>query len=455
MNLSALPRGMRVFGVVWFGQLVSTVGSGLTWFALGVWIYEQTGSTTLFALSMLAATVPNLLVSPLAGALVDRWDRRWVMVFSDAGAGLSTLTIALLLLAGRLEVWHIYLAIAAAQAFSAFQWPAYSAATTLLVPKEHLGRAGGLVQVGEAVSSLLSPALAGLLYVTLGLQGVIAIDALTFLFAVFTLLVVRIPRPPVTVEGAASRGSLLSEAAFGWKYILARSGLLGVLLVFAATNFLASFWNPVLLPMILEMTTPQHAGVMASIAGTGMILGTLVMSAWGGPKRKVFGVLGFICMQGICTALAGLRPSLVLITAAAFGLVFALPISNGSSQALWQAKVAPDLQGRVFAVRRMIAWSTMPLAYLLAGPLADGVFRPLLVENGPLAGSLGWLFGFGPSRGAGLLLVLSGLLISLVTAAGFLHPRIRRVDLELPDAVSPADNSPEGEAPAVPALTGD
>jgi len=180
-------KEMRVFGVIWSGQLVSTIGSGLTGFALGVWIYQKTGSTTLFALNMLAFALPNLLVSPLAGALVDRWDRRWAMIFSDTGAGISTLVVALLFVSQRLEVWQVMLVTAAISAFSTFQWPAYSAATTMLVPKEQLGRASGMVQIGEAISQLISPALAGALFVTAGLGGVVLVDFVTYLFAVGTL----------------------------------------------------------------------------------------------------------------------------------------------------------------------------------------------------------------------------------------------------------------------------
>ena len=145
-----ITRGMRTFFVIWSGQLVSTIGSGLTGFALGVWIYQETGSVTLFSLNLLAVAVPNLIVSPFAGALVDRWDRRLVMIMSDTGAGLATLSIAILYMTGNLEVWNILLATAINSAFSTFQWPAYSAVTTLLVPKEQLGRAGGMVQIGEA-----------------------------------------------------------------------------------------------------------------------------------------------------------------------------------------------------------------------------------------------------------------------------------------------------------------
>lgn len=194
--------------------------------------------------------------------------------------------------------------------------------------------------------------------------------------------------------------------------------------------------------MILDMADPQTLGYLASIVGVGMLVGTLVMSAWGGPKRRIHGVLGFLIISGLFSMLLGLRPSIPLMAVAGFGMMFVQPIINGSSQALWQSKVAPDVQGRVFAVRRMIAWSTMPLAYAIAGPLADKVFKPLLLEGGLLAGSVGQIIGVGPGRGIGLLLILSGFLVILVTASGYLNPRVRRVEDELPDSVQ--ESGPEG-----------
>lgn len=435
MGEKKYSRGMKVFSVIWFGQLVSTLGSGLTGFALGVWIYQETGSTTLFALNMLAYALPNLLVSPFAGVIADRFDRRWVMMLSDSGAMMGTLIVLTLLIGGKLEIWQIYIATAVYSAANAFQWPAYSAATTMLVPKSQLGRAGGMVQIGEAISQLVSPAVAGVLFVTIGLKGIIYIDFATFLAAIGSLILVRIPRPKGTVEETAGKQPMLKEAIFGWKYIVARPGLLGLLLIFASTNFLSGLWNPLLGPMVLDMTDPQMLGFLASLIGVGMLLGTLVMSTWGGPKKRIHGVLGFLMIGGVFTMLLGLRPSIPLMAAAGFGMMFVHPIVNGSSQALWQSKVAPAVQGRVFAVRRMIAWSTLPLAYITAGPLVDKVFKPLMIEGGALSTSLGAVIGVGPSRGTGLLIVLIGLATVLVTASGYLQPRIRNVEDELPDFV--------------------
>ena len=428
-------QGMRTFLVIWVGQLISTLGSGLTGFALGVWIYEKTGSATLFAMNMLAFAVPNLLVSPLAGALVDRWDRRWAMILSDTGAGLSTLAVFLLLLTNRLEVWHVYVITAISAAFSTFQWPAYSAATSTLVPKEQLGRAGGMVQIGEAISQIIAPGVAGALYVTVGMQGVVLIDFITFTFAVGSLLLVRIPRPAASVEGEQGKGSIWKEAMYGWKYITARPGLLGLLLVFAGTNLFSGIMQPLLAPLVLDMTSADMLGYLGSVIGIGMLLGTLVMSAWGGPKRKVHGVLGFLLLGGIFTSMLGLRPSIPLMTASGFLMMFTFPIVNGSSQAIWQRKVALDVQGRVFSVRRMIAWSTTPIAFAIAGPLADKVFKPLMLEGGPLASSVGQVIGVGPGRGVGLMFIILGLCNVVVAAAGYLSPRVYHVEDDLPDAV--------------------
>lgn len=435
-------QGMRTFVIVWAGQFVSTIGSGLTGFALGVWIYQETGSTTLFAFNLLAYALPSLLLSPIAGALADRWDRRLMMMLSDTGAGFSTLAIAILAFTNHLEVWHIYLATAVNSGCSTFQWPAYSAATTLLVPKDQLGRAAGMVQIGEAISQLIAPAIAGAMLVATGLQGVIIVDFITFICAILTLAFVRFPKPAVTAEGEAGRGSIWKEAGFGWRYISARPGLLGLLIVFALSNFLFGLMSPLLAPMILEIADAQVLGFLSSLMGAGMLIGTLVMSTWGGPKRRVHGVLAGMAVMGSFIMLFGIRPWIPLMAVAGFGSMLLSPIVNGSSQALWQSKVAVDVQGRVFAVRRMIAWSVMPLAYVLAGPLADHVFNPLLVEGGPLADSLmGMIFGVGAGRGIGLLMAVIGLLSVIVSLSGYLYPRTRLVEDELPDAVNTVTES--------------
>jgi DHA3 family macrolide efflux protein-like MFS transporter len=427
---------VRVFGFIWFGQLVSLIGSGITSFALGIWVYEHTGSVTQYALVLLATALPNIVVSPFAGALVDRWDRRQTMIFSDLGAALSTLAIVLLLSVGHLEVWHIYLATAVNSAFSAFQWPAYIAAISLLVPKQHLGRAGGMVQLGQAASQVVSPMLGGALLALVQVWGVLLIDVATFLFALFTLFMVSIPGPHAAPEGEERASSLLREIAYGWSYITARPGLLGLLIFFATSHFLGSIVETLSVPLLLSLTTSTVLGTVLSVGGSGMLVGGLVMGIWGGPKRRVNGVLAFELLGGLFVLVAGLWTSVPLFTIVAFVFFFRLPIVHGCRQAIWQSKVVPDAQGRTFAVQRMASWSSRLLAYLVAGPLADGVFEPLLAANGPLAGSVGRIVGVGPGRGIGLLFVVTGALVMLASIVGYLYPRLRLVEDELPDVVA-------------------
>jgi MFS family permease len=427
--------GMRVFILIWSGQLVSIIGSGLTGFALGVWVYQRTGSVTQFALISLSTTLPFIAISPLAGVLVDRWNRRWVMILSDSGASLSTLAIALLLVTGRIQTWHIYLGTAVSSTFSAFQWPAYMATTTLLVPKQHLGRASGMTQMGQALAQLISPMLAGILLGIIQLQGIILLDFATFLFALISLLLVRFPNVKTTAAGEAGKGSLLRSAAYGWSYITARPGLLGLQIFFSASNFLVGVVEVLTTPLVLSFASPAVLGTILSIGGTGMLVGSLVISTWGGPSRHINNVFGFTLLGGLCILVAGLRPSVPLLAVAAFLFFFGLPIINGSSQVIFQKKVAPDVQGRVFALNGAITGASLPLAYVVAGPLADQVFEPLMAANGPLAGSIGQFIGVGSGRGIGLLFIVMGTLTILLTLAAYQYPRLRLVETELPDAI--------------------
>jgi MFS family permease len=432
-------KTMRTFMVIWTGQFVSLIGSGLTSFALGVWVYLETGSVTPLALIALFVTIPHIVVAPFAGALVDRWDRRTAMILSDSGAALCTGVIAVLLFTDSLEVWHIYITALVSSSFSTFQWPAYSAATTLLVPKRHLSRAAGLVQTAQSASGILSPVIAGVLIVTIQLWGVLIIDFATFLFALATLLMIRIPRPETTAEGQAGKGSFLREVAYGWSYIRARPGLLALLLFFAGINLSFSAFGVLFTPLILSFAPPTILGTLQSVGGAGMLVGGLVLSAWGGPKRRVNGVLGFGLLEGAAVIFLGIRPDALLIAAAGFVIFFCLPILNGCSQAIWQIKTAPDVQGRVFSVRRAIAWSTTPISYLLVGPLADSIFEPAMAAGGVLAESVGQVLGVGPGRGLGLMFVIMGVMMMVVAGLSFLYPRLRNVEDELPDMVEEAE----------------
>jgi MFS transporter, DHA3 family, macrolide efflux protein len=431
----SIEKGMRVFILVWFGQMVSVIGSGLTGFALDIWVYQRTESVTKFALASLFSMLPALLVSPVAGALVDRWNRRNCMIISDCGSGLSILVIACLLFSGRLQVWHIYIAGAISSIFTAFQWPAYNAAIPQLVPKELLPRANGMTELADALKMLLPPVLGGALLVTIQLQGVMLIDFITFLFSIVTLLSVRFPNTKTTSTKEVKKASLFSEISYGWKYIISRPGLLGLIIFFAASNFILAIVGVLLTPLVLSFTSPAVLGIILFTDGIGMLVGTIVISSRGGPSRLIYSILGFQMLGGLCILVTGLRTSAPLIGVAAFLFAFGSPIVNCSSQAIFQRKVASEVQGRVFAVEGMIVGSLQPLAYIIAGPLADRVFEPLMAANGLLAGSIGQVIGVGRGRGIGLLFMVMGTISMLISIIAYQYPRLRLLEDELVDQI--------------------
>jgi MFS family permease len=429
-----LTDSVRVFLLIWFGQFVSVFGSGLTAFALGAWVYQTTGSSTLVSLVWLATTVPDLLLSPVAGALVDRWNRRRSLLVSDAGAALGTLAMGLLAWSGRLPIWQAVIASAWVSVFIALQWPAYTAAITVLVPKEQFGRANGMVQTAQSVAQFAAPVSAGFLLAHFRLAGVLLTDFATFFFSFAILLMVHIPSVRRETESGRGFRSLIRETAGGWQYIRSRPGLLALLLYFAGVNFFVGFVQVLLVPLVLSFTTATVLGSLMSIGGGGMIVASLLMSAWGGPRHRIPGVLLFTALIGLSVLLCGLKPSPLLVGVGLFGALFFTPFLEGSSQAIWQAKTDPSVLGRVFALRKMTALLSRPVAYVFAGPLADRVFAPLLTVGGPLAGSAGRLLGVGPGRGIGLLYVVAGLCMTSVAVAGSLYPGLRRMEREVPDA---------------------
>lgn len=438
MEQQASSRSLRVFITICIGQLVSILGTGLTNFAVGIWVYQNTGSVTKFSLTILAMTVPSILISPFAGALVDRWDRRRTMIGGDLVAGLSSLAIAALLYWGRLQVWQVCAILAVATVAGMFHSLAYTASISLLVPKEHFSRASGLMQIGPAAAKVVSPLLAGLLMALIPIHLVVMIDFASFLVGVTVLLGVQIPRPATCGKSESAIGALLSEASFGWAYVKSRPGLVWLLVISTVTSFGLAMSDVVLVPMLLGMTSIGVVGQIASVAGLGMLGGSIALSIWGGPSRRVNGVLWFTALFGACLTLTGLYRSIPLIAIASFGFIFAIPLIEGCSQAIWLSKTPPDLLGRVSSVRNMIGLSASLFGCLIAGPLADKVFEPLLAADGPLATSVGRVMGVGTGRGLGLLLVALGLFTLLSVGAGHLSPRLRHVEDELPDVVPEA-----------------
>ena len=439
------PTGMLGFTLVWLGQLISILSTNMSAFALTIWVFEKTRSATALGLMQVFFITPFLIISPIAGVMVDRHNRKMMMMVSDLVAGLATVSILLLQFLGVLEVWHLYAAAIFQGLGNAFQWPAYSAAITTMMPKEQYGRANGMMSLMEMGPGVLAPMLAGALLPVIALTGILSIDVATFLLAILALSFIHIPQPPRTQEGAQAQGNILQEAVFGFRYIFARPSLLGLQLVFFFGNLCAGIAYTVLAPMILLRTGNDSVslGFVQSAGAIGGVVGGVAMSAWGGFKRRVHGVLAGWIVSSFFFGLMGLTLKLPLWIALSALSTVLVPMVNGSNQAIWQSKVAPDLQGRVFSARRLIAWLTNPISPLIAGTLGDYVLEPAMRVPSSLSSLFGWLIPPGPGAGMGLLIFFGGLGGILAGLAGyFIHP-IRNAEDILPDhdvsaAVEPA-----------------
>jgi MFS family permease len=433
---SKQPRGMFAFVLVWIGQIISVLGSSMTGFGLTIWMYQQTQSATALGMMQVAFITPFLILSPIAGVMVDRYNRKMMMMVSDLAAGLSTVGLLVLFATGHMQFWYLYVAQVINGIGNTFQWPAYSAAISTMVPKEQYTRANGMMSLVEAGPGVIAPLMAGALLPFIKITGIMFIDVATFVLAIGALLIVFVPQPEKTEEGQKMSGNILKEAAYGFRYIFARPSLLGLQLIFFAGNLFSGIGFTVFAPMILARTGSNSLifGSVQTAGAVGGVVGGLIIAAWGGLKRRVHGVLAGWAIFGLFFALLGAGRGLPIWIPIMFLMeMIGGPLINSSNQAIWQAKVAPDLQGRVFSARRLIAWFTNPISPIIGGTLADFVLEPAMKSNGTIAHLFGGIFGTGPGAGMGLLVFFCGLGATIVGLAGYFIRPIREAETILPD----------------------
>jgi MFS family permease len=427
---------MRIFTIIWFGQLVSLLGTAMTRFALLIWAYEQTGKATTLALLGFFSFGLDILLSPIAGVWVDRWDRRLVLLFADLGAGLMTVTMLILYMTNALQIWHLYVAQTLTGGFAAFQAPAYTAATTMLVPKSQYTRTSGMRSLASSTSQVLAPVFAGVMLRLIDIEGVMLVDIATFLVAVTTLLIVRIPQPTATQKDS-TESQMWREIGFGFRYIRHRRGLLGLVILFMGINFFAALTYFSILPAMILARSGRNELTLATVQaalGIGGVVGGLLVSIWGGPKRKIHSICAGTALSFLLgDFLLALGRNVQTWALAAFLAAFFIPFISSAHRAIWQAKVAPEVQGRVFSVKGMLELVPMPLGYLLAGPLADHWFEPAMMTGGSLEVTCGWLVGTGPGAGMALMFACNAILGITMSLSGYLFRVVRHAENDLPD----------------------
>ncbi|MER7724284.1 amino acid adenylation domain-containing protein [Streptomyces sp. NPDC096323] len=424
------PGAARFLAVV-LGQLGSIVGSALTEFALPIWILLETGSLARFALYSVVAMLPGILVGPLAGAIVDRFDRRKVMLAGDIAAGLSQVAMLCLLLGGALDTWYLYLLLGSLSVALTFQRLAYSSAVPQLVPKRYLGHANGIVQLAFGAAQFVVPLMAVALMAGIGLRGILILDIASYAVAVAVLTCVRFPR---TLPWSR-REPVVQEIKQGFAYTWRHRGFRSMLLWFAVLNLFLSPLFLLVTPLVLSFDTLDGAAAVATAGGAGAVAGGLIMGVWGGPRRRrVRGMLALAGVFALAGAVTGLRADLWVIGAGVFGMSCAIGLVNGVYSTIVQVKVPQRFHGRVFALNTMVAWSTLPIGQGLVAPLGARLFDPLMTEDGALADSVGRVLGTGPGRGIGLMYLLCCVAMLALVALALRLPVLARFDLDVPDA---------------------
>lgn len=400
---------MRRFGVVAAAQLVSIMGSALTEFAVPIWIYTTTGSLVSFALLAVIALVPGMVTAPLAGVLIDRHDRRQVMLWGGMAAGAVQLAFGVLLWTGTLQLGAVFALLALLSVALTFQRLAYQSSIAQLVPKRFLGHGNGIVQTTTGAGQLIAPLLAVGLIATIGIEGILVIDVVSYVVATVVVALVRFP----ATMAWRRRESMLAELRGGWRYTWGNPAFRAMLSYFAVLNLFLSPLFLMLTPLVLDFATLADVGRVAFAGGLGVLVGGLVMTVWGGPRRRrMMGLLCSTFVLGVCCLMTGLWSDLGLVTIGSFGMSMSLTVLNGIYATIIQVKVPQRFHGRVISLNTLVAWSTLPIGFGLIAPYGTEL----------LGGRIG------------LMYVVCAVGIVAVVGAALRIPALRRFDTEIPDA---------------------
>jgi MFS transporter, DHA3 family, macrolide efflux protein len=429
--------GKKAFYLLVAGQTISLLGSGLTRFALMIWAYRTDGSATALVLLGFFSYITYILASPIAGVLIDRLNRKWIMFTADLLSGMVTAALLVLYTQGQMQLWHLYVAEGLSGMFEAFQSPSFFSAMSLLMPKDEYTRSNALVGITKSAVQIAAPALASVILSFSDLSTVMIIDLTTLIFGLTSLLFVHLSTPAQSEEGKLAKGDFWHEIRFGFRYIFSRPGLKGILLIFAGINLAAGLtYMSILSPMILTRSNGNQMtlGIVQTIMGIGGISGGLILALWKSPRKKarlyVWSTMLSFMICDFCTAAS---KSIWGWSISGFFSELTIPFMVSPYYSLWQEQVPPDVQGRVFATREMVQMIPTPIGFICGGLLADHLFDPLFQQPNTLS----WLVGSGPGAGMSAMFLMTGLMGTLTGLLGILSPAIRKLD----DKTSVAENA--------------
>ena len=431
INKKQAVPSMKLFLIVAIVQIISEIGTILSGFGSGVWVYKQTGVLSQFAIMFLFGVLPAIVMLPISGAIVDRFDRRIILILSDILSAACSLSLLIMICNNSLHIWQIYVFTVVAAISNTFRQPAYMAAITQISPKMYLMQANSVAQFSGAIGGIIAPICGGVFMDFIGFKGLVTIDLITFVISMITLALIRFPDTMFT----RLEEPIMKELSGGWNFIIKRRSLVIMVLFFLVSNFLMSIFDVTMTPLILSYSNSTVLGIVSAFSGAGALVGSIAMLITGGTKKRAKGMVGFVISLAVSIIIASIRPLPVFAAIALFGFSFSLAVVNIHWQSLIQVKVGLELQGRVFAINQMMVSVLRPVSYITAAILADKVFEPIMsysIFNSPIICAV---LGTGAGRAMRVTLFIAGAVLLIWSIMGFKYKPLSEMDDILEDAV--------------------
>ena len=415
---------MKNFYKLWLGELISNIGSGMTAFALSVYVYEKTGSVSYISLITLLSFMPSIILSPIGGLLADRYDRRLLMIIGDLFSGLGLIYILWNIQAGEKSIVPIFLGITFSSIFTSLLEPSYRATLTDILEEENYAKASGLIQVAGSAKYLISPVIAGMILSVADIRVILLLDILTF---ITTCLMIFLVRKSINSEMKNYKKDSFKGLLEGLFIIKKNRGVYSLVIIMFFVCFFMGFIQILIRPMILALSSVKTAGMMESLCAVGLLIGSLWIGIAGIKKNysKILAVACFFC--GIFMSMTGVNENLAIIGISTFLFFSTLPFMNSCADVLVRVSVPNELQGRVWGLISLITQMGTVTAYIISGVMADYIFEPMFNKNGILVENIGMIIGTGKGRGIGFMLILSGIGMLIMAIVIWKNGEIREV----------------------------
>ena len=415
---------MKNFYKLWLGELISNIGSGMTAFALSVYIYGKTGSVSYVSLITLLSFMPSIILSPIGGLLADRYDRRLLMIIGDLFSGLGLVYILWSIQAGEKSIVPIFVGITFSSIFTSLLEPSYRATLTDILEEENYAKASGLIQAAGSAKYLISPVIAGMIFSVANIRVILLLDILTF---ITTCLMIFLVRKSINSEKQNYKKNSFKGLLEGLFIIKENRGVYSLVIIMFFVCFFMGFIQILIRPMILATSSVKTAGMMESLCAVGLLIGSLWIGIAGIKKNysKILAVACFFC--GIFMSMTGVNKNLAIIGISTFLFFSTLPFMNSCADVLVRVSVPNELQGRVWGLISLITQMGTVAAYIISGVMADYVFEPMFNKNGLLVKNIGMIIGTGKGRGIGFMLILSGMGMLIMAIVIWKNREIREV----------------------------